>query len=69
MRLTDLNSTLFKFIVVPEGSKELLSELPGVKTLEVTAKYPFAEGLSPNNNLLNNAVLVTEILRQGTFLP
>ena len=69
MRLTDLNSTLFKFIVVPEGSKELLSELPGVKTLEVTAKYPIAEGLSPNNNLLNNAVLVTEILRQGTFLP
>ena len=54
MRLTDLNSTLFKFIVVPEGSKELLSELPGVKTLEVTAKYPIAEGLSPNNNLLNN---------------
>ncbi|CAH3116002.1 unnamed protein product, partial [Pocillopora meandrina] len=29
--------------VVPDGSKELLSELPGVKTLEVTAKYPIAE--------------------------
>ena len=46
--------TQLYFVVVPDGSKELLSELPGVKTLEVTAKYPIAEGLSPNNNLLNN---------------
>ncbi|PFX22524.1 hypothetical protein AWC38_SpisGene12961 [Stylophora pistillata] len=29
--------------VVPDGSKQLLGELPGVKTLEVTAKYPIAE--------------------------
>ena len=30
--------------VVPEASKTLLSELPGVKTLEITAKYPTVEG-------------------------
>lgn len=30
--------------VVPEASKELLDTLPGVKTVEVTAKYPIAEG-------------------------
>ncbi|XP_078352684.1 non-lysosomal glucosylceramidase-like [Oculina patagonica] len=29
--------------IVPDGSIQLLSELPGVKTLEVTAKYPIAE--------------------------
>ena len=30
--------------VVPDASKDLLQRLPGVKTLEVTAKYPIAEG-------------------------
>lgn len=34
----------FGIVVVPEASKELLSTLPGVKTVEVTAKYPIAEG-------------------------
>ncbi|XP_028403641.1 uncharacterized protein LOC114526285 [Dendronephthya gigantea] len=29
--------------IVPEASKELLKTLPGVKTIEVTAKYPIAE--------------------------
>ncbi|XP_031550848.1 uncharacterized protein LOC116288218 [Actinia tenebrosa] len=29
--------------VVPEASKKLLSEIPGIKTLEITAKYPIAE--------------------------
>ena len=30
--------------VVPEASKVLLETLPGVKTVEVTAKYPIVEG-------------------------
>ena len=34
------------FLVVPDGSKDLLGELPGIKDLEVTAKYPIAEGVS-----------------------
>jgi len=38
--------TTFYFQVVPDGSKDLLRELPGVKDLEITAKYPIAEGLS-----------------------
>lgn len=42
---------------MPDGSKELLSELPGIKTLEVTAKYPIAEGLSKNNNNKGNNYL------------
>ncbi|KXJ22379.1 uncharacterized protein LOC110252569 [Exaiptasia diaphana] len=29
--------------VVPEASKQLLSDIPGIKTLEITAKYPIAE--------------------------
>ena len=33
------------FQVVPDGSKDLLRELPGIKDLEVTAKYPIAEGV------------------------
>lgn len=32
-------------LVVPEASKKLLSQLPGVKTIEVTAKYPVVEGI------------------------
>ena len=31
-------------VVVPQASKDLLKALPGIKTLEVTAKYPTAEG-------------------------
>lgn len=31
-------------LVVPEASKKLLNELPGEKTLEITAKYPTVEG-------------------------
>ena len=34
------------WLVVPEASKELLSQLPGVKTVEVTAKYPVVEGIN-----------------------
>ena len=30
--------------VVPEASKELLDKLPGVETVEITAKYPTVEG-------------------------
>ena len=33
-------------LVVPEASKKLLSQLPGVKTVEVTAKYPVVEGIT-----------------------
>ena len=33
------------FIVVPEASKKLLTQLPGIKTVEVTAKYPVVEGI------------------------
>lgn len=33
-------------VVVPEASKQLLNDIPGVKTLEITAKYPIAEGNS-----------------------
>ena len=40
----DLHCNNF-FLVVPDGSKDLLRELPGIKDLEVTAKYPIAEGL------------------------
>jgi len=29
---------------VPDASKKLLSQLPGVRTVEVTAKYPVVEG-------------------------
>ena len=29
--------------LVPDASKQLLTDLPGVKTLQITAKYPVAE--------------------------
>jgi len=35
---------IFYPIVVPDACKKLLSQLPGVKTVEVTAKYPVVEG-------------------------
>jgi len=38
---------LFSFLqnlVVPDASKYLLSKVPGVETVEVTAKYPVVEG-------------------------
>ena len=34
---------LYILLVVPPASKELLKDFPGVKTIEVTAKYPIAE--------------------------
>jgi hypothetical protein len=31
--------------VVPDASKELLSKLPGVKDIEITARYPIVESM------------------------
>jgi len=39
-----IDYVIFYLIVVPDASKKLLSQLPGVKTVEVTAKYPVVEG-------------------------
>lgn len=41
-----LSHLVIQLSVVPEASKELLSQLPGVKTVEVTAKYPVVEGIN-----------------------
>ena len=41
-----LSHLVIQLLVVPEASKELLSQLPGVKTVEVTAKYPVVEGIN-----------------------
>ena len=49
------------FQVVPDGSKDLLRELPGVKDLEVTAKYPIAEGV-PNINKINKYLTVNSYI-------
>ena len=35
---------LWLISVVPDASKELLDKLPGVETVEITAKYPIVEG-------------------------
>ncbi|XP_046842909.1 uncharacterized protein LOC124436960 [Xenia sp. Carnegie-2017] len=37
--------------IVPEASKALLNRLPGVKRIEITAKYPIAEVDIPSNEL------------------
>ena len=38
------------FIVIPAASKQLLKDLPGVKTVEVTAKFPTVKGKSVSLN-------------------
>ena len=35
---------LWLISVVPDASKKLLERLPGVETVEITAKYPIVEG-------------------------
>ena len=58
--------TIFFFQVVPEGSIDLLSVLPGIKDLEVTAKYPIAEGVS-QTLIIKNKYLTTKLYSSYFF--